>query len=208
MKDNKTYIIFIILLVLIVTFIIIIFNKDKDDYIYLESEIPVINIDNASSANQTIKNLYNDNKNIVNHEIYTNTDVYSLVLDIDYYSSDTGETLKSYVAYNISLTSEEILTKEELLDKFNISKNDVISSARKLLKQYYDEEVKEGYIEKNECSFEDYIFYIREIEDIYENTVLFVKNNELYGYIPFYKNSLFDDSDYFLDKEDLFKFKI
>lgn len=207
MKDNKIYIMFVILIVMIVIFIII-SNQNKNDYIYFKNEIPVINIDNASQINQTIKELYNDNSNVIENKIYTNANIYSLVLDIDRYSSNDDENLKSYISYNIDLSTKEVLTKEQLLEKFNFSKNDVIISAQNLLRIYYDEEVQEGYIESNECSFNDYILYIRQIENIFEETVLFIKNNELYGYIPFHKNSLFDDSEYFLEKENIFEFKI
>lgn len=207
MKEKKVYL-FIIGLLIVIVLIILIFNRKEKDYIYLENGIPIINVDNTLQINQTIEKLYNDKSNAMEHKIYMNTNIYSLVLDIDKYSSIDDEYLKSYVSYNIDLATKEILTKEQLLEQFNFSKKDLLLSVQNLLKTYYDEEVQEGYIESNECSFNDYVLYIRQIENIYDETVLFVKNNELYGYIPFHKNSLFDDSEYFLEKKNIFEFKL
>ena len=207
MKDKKVYI-FIILLMVSLTFILVIFNYNKKDYVYLENGIPVINIDNASSINQEIKNIYNDKSKNIKYITYTNKNIYSLILDIEEYSVDANENLKSYISYNINLTNNEVITKEDLIKMFNFSVDDIISAATKLLKKYYDEEASEGYIEKNECSFDDYVKYIREIENLYDDITLFVKNNELYGYIPFHKNSIFEDSEYFIGKNDIFEFKI
>lgn len=207
MKDKKVYI-FIILLMVSLTFILVIFNYSKKDYVYLENGIPVINIDNASSINQEIKNIYKDKSKNIKYITYTNKNIYSLILDIEEYSEDANENLKSYISYNINLTNNEVITKEDLIKMFNFSVDDIISAATKLLKKYYDEEASEGYIEKNECSFDDYVKYIREIENLYDDITLFVKNNELYGYIPFHKNSIFEDSEYFIGKNDIFEFKI
>ena len=207
MKDKKVYI-FIILLMVSLTFILVIFNYSKKDYVYLENGIPAINIDNASSINQEIKNIYKDKSKNIKYITYTNKNIYSLILDIDEYSEDANENLKSYISYNINLTNNEVITKEDLIKMFNFSVDDIISAATKLLKKYYDEEASEGYIEKNECSFDDYVKYIREIENLYDDITLFVKNNELYGYIPFHKNSIFEDSEYFIGKNDIFEFKI
>ena len=192
MKDKKVYI-FIILLMVSLTFILVIFNYSKKDYVYLENGIPAINIDNASSINQEIKNIYKDKSKNIKYITYTNKNIYSLILDIEEYSEDANENLKSYISYNINLTNNEVITKEDLIKMFNFSVDDIISA---------------GYIEKNECSFDDYVKYIREIENLYDDITLFVKNNELYGYIPFHKNSIFEDSEYFIGKNDIFEFKI
>ena len=138
------------------TFILVIFNYSKKDYVYLENGIPAINIDNASSINQEIKNIYKDKSKNIKYITYTNKNIYSLILDIEEYSEDANENLKSYISYNINLTNNEVITKEDLIKMFNFSVDDIISAATKLLKKYYDEEASEGYIEKNECSFDDY----------------------------------------------------
>ncbi|MDD3453413.1 MAG: hypothetical protein PHN42_04005 [Bacilli bacterium] len=223
MKENKIYIKIIIsififaLIAVIISFYIS--NKEQikkiknEDYVY-EEEYPIINIDSglADEINIAIKDLYestkNDETSYINSQIFKNNNLYSLVIKNDNYSYEEETFLTSYIIYNVDIKDGQIIEKEDLLNKYGFTKDDVIASALNLLQKYYEEEASQGYVEANECDITCYISFVRGIDDIYENVKLFVENEKLKGYITFSTNSLLSDQDYFSENNNIYEFDI
>jgi len=179
-----------------------------DDTFYIN--IPHVNITGASikSINENIKSYINDfaeNEMVLgSYEYNINGKVLSLVLEIvDYGTSDTPHAY--FKTYNINLESKTLVSDSELLSVYNVTSNDVKKNIEKQFKYWYENLIKEGYIEEEECDYECFLEY-REVEDYMGDVSLYIDEGKLVAIKPFTVYSIFGEESYF--KESDFKFTI
>ena len=105
--------------------------------------------------------------------------------------------IPSYVSYAYDEKTNTVISKEKLAAQYGYTLDLIHDKIEERFKSWYDDEVKLGYVEGQECNFEEcYLSYFRNIESLDEYG-LFVKDNKLYAYIGFDTNSFEDDIEYF-----------
>lgn len=179
-------------------------NNASVPYINLTGEnIKKINkeiVENATSyltsenKDKTVTYRYNQSKNI-------------LSLVITYRDVDENDRLiYSYKTYVIDLKADQkVLTNDEIINKFNITYKEINDIMDSQMKEKYKEEIKEKYIEKNECDYSCYL-KTRGINSYIENASYYIENSRLVVYRPFDVYSIYGEEDYFTRKD--FKFII
>jgi len=202
MENKKKCI--IILIIIIMGIIISIINKTSDykksakvyknsDIVFtydekkitddISSLLPYVNLnsDTVSAVNRTNMTLFYETNYLDSeymlYDYYLNNNVLSLIVKL--YYNDANDFVPSNIDfYNIDLDTNEVIMSEELKSKFNITDEEVKTKLLELIKEYYDYEVKQGYI--NNCDFDCYI------EPISDNLInsgnFYVKDNHLYYY--------------------------
>lgn len=180
----------IVITVLALIFIIVVFFKissSNNSKMHFDTK----NSEEVNSILDMIEN--NLNKNKVKYEVKKakNDKVYSMLIKID------NGTQDMYEGYNIDINTGKSIGYEDVLNKYNIKKEDVLNKIKKQLKKYYDDEAKYGYIDPNECDLDCYIKSFRNIENIEYSYVIYVENNKIYAYIEFDEDSIVDDKTYF-----------
>ena len=183
-------------------------NSIKEDVFFIN--IPYINISGSSikSINEEIDSYINEftNKKMINssYEYRINGKVLSLVIKtVDYYSEDTPVVY--FKTYNINLDTLGLVSNEELLNAYEISSSDVNNTIEKQFEYWYKDEIKKGFLEKNECDYECFLEY-RGGEDYMDNISYYIDNGKLVVFKPFEVYSIFGEEDYFSEQD--FKFTI
>lgn len=177
----------LLILVIIISFVFIILKKNKNEIIDISGEY----IDEVNESIELIEN--NLKSKGIPYEVKKskNTEIYSLVIISE------QDTEKSFMTFNIDLKTKLYLNNKEIAEMFGYSLDDIFNKIDERLKQYYNEEVKEGWVDSNECDFECYKASYRNIEFVENNYALYVENNKLYIYISFDSNSVVEDKKYF-----------
>lgn len=209
-KIYKNIIIVLIIFTGIAIIIGSIYQRNNRNTVAYKNDIPHINVNNesAKTANEIIKELYSDTSADISSNIYKNNKIDSLVICYEVYSKQEEANLVTYIVYNIG-NDNTIKSDENLLNIYGFTKEEVISSATRLLMKYYEDETEQGYVDKNDCSFNCYLDFVRNIQNIEDNIKLFVKDNKLKGYVQFSPNSLLDDYEYFLSLDnELYEFEV
>lgn len=166
------------------------------------SQLPVINLDTDEivNINSTISNKYNEiiktNGNSFTYGYSVTDDILSIIIKV----SDLKNTYKinevSFISYNINVKSGKIISDDEMLKKFSITKNDIESIIKSRFEKFYKEETEQGYIEAGECNYECYL-NIRGVTSYIDDIHLFVQSGSLYVYKSFELRSIYEDESYF-----------
>lgn len=177
----------------------------------LYSEIPYINInsDDAKLVNETIEKyaeqfLKNKN-NLLVYNSQLNGDILSISLRMADYRSGYSFPDVSFYTYNFDLRTCSLMTDDELLNLFHVDKDDVSKKIEKAFKKYYDDEVYQGYLVKEECDYACFLEW-REVDDYMDSVHYFVENGKLGVYRSFNIYSIYGEEDYYKDED--YKFYI
>lgn len=228
---NKKLLIALIIVLILYVILLVVKNKNdqtytnyKDDeskeYVYTKYEssknnakVPYINLltEDAKKVNQEILNLTTEylkstNKNkTVTYRYNQNKNILSVVLsfrDINEY-----DQLKySYKTYVFDLKkSAKLLTDNEIIDKFDITYAEVNEIMAKTMKEKYVDEVKKGFIEKNECNYSCFLEN-RNINNYIDQANYYIENAHLMVYRAFEVYSIYGEEEYFTRND--FKFLI
>lgn len=185
--SKKVIIGFVVAAVVIVTIILSYINFHKRDmYFDMDGEY-------AKTMNElldTIKKNMEDEDLPYDVEKAKNKDVYSMLITV--YDENPV-----FISYNIDLDTKEAIGNDELAQRYGTTIDEIENLIKERLKQYYYEEKDEGYIDPNECDFECYKVTYRNISNIEDSYVLYVKHNKLYIYITFDPDSVIEDKEYF-----------
>lgn len=186
MKNKKIYIGLIVVIVTIAIIVISYINFEKKEMNFdLDGEY----ISHLNQFLEIVKNNLEKNDLEYNIEKYKNKEIYSMLLTI--YDEQT-----EYITYNIDLNTNEAIDNEKIVNKFDLSLEDIKNKIEECLKKYYDEEINQGYVDSNECDFDCYKIH-RNMDDIESSYVLFVKKDKLYIYMNMALDSVWGDRDYF-----------
>lgn len=191
LKRKILIISFLLLTVIFLFFIILNNKKNKMNTFDVNSE----NVDYIDDFLINLEsNLKEKNIDFVSEKA-KNKDIYSILVVME----DSDEDIKSnnYLSYNINIKTKKVMNNEEVANSFGYSLDDIFKAINKRLEDLYQDEIKEGFVEKNECDFECYKSYYRGIENIEDIYSLYVKDNKLYIYVSIKVISAASDEDYF-----------
>lgn len=223
-RENKKVLLIIVVIGITLGIVSIYINNQKDkkvymsdDYVYtkesyaydeyLVSELPYINIkgNEVQEINSDLLNKYYEiielKEKMMKYDYYTNNNILSLIVKIYYIESP--DSSPSISIYNIDIDSGELMTNSEILNMFEISSDDASEVIHSQIKEYYNYEVQNGYVD-NGCNFDCYLSKTNSLPiDDYE---LYVKDHILYAY-----KKLSVDRDFYYDTSSgfgLFNFEI
>ena len=218
---KKTFIIAIISIIVIITIVEFINLNNKSTYnnikkdetkdlvytIYKRSidgsktEVPKININSSDvdiinkeiidNMNELLKEEYN----VSNYEYSVNKNILSVVLIM--INNNTEQTpIFNFKTYNINLNTLKRINNKEILNLYNTNELEVSKKIELQFKGYYNDEVKKGYIDKNECDYNCFKNW-RNIEDYIEKVQYYIDDNKLYAYKEFNPYSIYEEEDYY-----------
>ena len=171
-------------------------------------EVPYVNIKDSfgKSINEDIdfyvSDFIDNEKLILSYDYNINGKVLSLVIKtVDYNVKSVPKVY--FKTYNINLEDLVLLSDEELLSIYSLTDFEVSSIIEKQFSDWYNDEIKEGYINEDECDYDCFLGY-RDVEDYLENVVYYIKQGKLVAYKPFEFYSIFGEENYF--KESDFEF--
>lgn len=225
-KENKKILLLILAIVVVLSIITIFMDKadsnkiyKSESYIYtkethnhednITSELPYINVknDRINDINVILIDKYYEiitvDDKFMKYNSYINDNILSLIVRI-YYQESPDSYPDEVLIYNVDIDNGELLTNQELLNMFGISRNSVTEIIMNDLKEYYKYELEKGYINK-ECNFDCYLS-LTESMPILDDCNYYVRDNELYAY-----KSISLGSAFFYDINsgfNLFNFKI
>ena len=102
-----------------------------------------------------------------------------------------------YKAYYYSTSDSRELARSEVLSRFNYTEENINSKILDYFESLYNQEVAQGYVDKNECDFKEcYLSFYRDLNSL-DNYSLYAENGELYVYISFDPDSLIGDKEFF-----------
>lgn len=212
MKFEKKHVLWILIIFILVLIVFLIFKTTNNNYIKTKkskdgSKLPEINLESNDSEaiNQYLEELYNkytsDGNSKFNYNYDTKDNIISILAIIDEYQKDTKNYVRKYMAFNIDKETKTYISKEELVNLLNSDMYEVKSLVETHLKDLYEDEANEKYLEKYECDFNCYLSYMRGIEILTDHIVLVIEKNKLVAYTNF-DVTYSDDADYFKTKKD------
>lgn len=194
-KEKRAIIVGIIIFVIIIILGFIINYKEKTK----KPDIPYDTKD-AKELKVEIDEIYKKHKtkdNVITYEDYKDENIYSLLIIIKDNSELGDYIVPKYISYNYDSKSNIIIDKEKIAARYGYTLDLIHDKIEERFKSWYQDEIKLGYVDSNECDFDEcYLSYYRNIDSIDEYE-LFVKDNKLYAYLGFDKNSFQDDIEYF-----------
>lgn len=131
------------------------------DYTLKYNNIPYFNLSNKTfdEINQEIleeillRSCYQEGN--IDYESSLNDNILSLAINISHETIDDLAYLE-YKTYNIDINKNERLTNQEILNLYNLTKNDVSNKVISYLKEYYDYE-KENNLLDSDITFNKYL---------------------------------------------------
>ena len=235
MKDKKKTIIILIIIAVIVIATQIILNiltpKNKvlistyvktltpddininipcDKQILKENQIPYFKVSNTlyDSINKDI--LENSllrvcyQNGYMSYDIALNDNILSLIVYISYETENELANIE-YKTYNINTDTNQIVTNQELLNKYNLTINQVNTKVLTELNKYYNYEKENELVDQN-ITFSDYLNILEYKTVTLNNLSLFIdKKNDLYIYKDFSLSEGMKRVDYFPNLSNTFK---
>lgn len=188
----------------------LVYTKTENTTGKYSKEIPFLNIDSpvAVSINKDIdaflSSFSSSNKNIIKYEYNINGIILSLVIKVVDYDTTYAPNVY-FRTYNFNLDKLEAISDEALLEFFGIDEAVVQKKIEDKFKDYYYEELKEEYLNQNECDFDCFITY-RGFQGYMENIHYYVEDGKLVLFKPFIFASIYGEEEFFKDEH--FKFLI
>lgn len=177
---------------------------EKVDKKAFTKKIPYLNLNFDITENinrevdEYISLLKDEEEATISYNYEINGEVLSYLIKMVDYSDEYGPIVY-FKSYNINLKTEKLVSDQELLEIFNYSYNDVEKSIEKGFKKYYNELVKKGYHEEEECNYECFLGY-RGVDNYLDDVVFYVSKGNLYAIRPFDFASVVGEEDYFKEK--------
>lgn len=185
-------------------------NLPCDESILKENKIPYFKLNN---------NLYNKiNEEIlensllracfqngyIDYDVSLNDNILSLILYISY-ESDNELTNIEYKTYNINIQNNMTISNQELLNRYNLTVNDINNKVVNYLNNYYIYEKENNLIDTG-TSFSKYLNILDYKKSTLSNMSLFIdKKNDLYIYKEFSLSEGMRIVDYFPNLTNTFK---
>ena len=177
-------------------------SKNEDTY----NKIPAINLKGSKyeQLNTDIMEQYekvsaNDNFVDYTYEFNQSDDILSLVTEYTYYPEKSVYPIIHYNTYNIDLSKDQILTEDQLLDRYNVERKQIQVYLEAKFKLYYKEIVANGFYTKKQCDYDCFLKNRGITENYLDNTSLYVDKGDLTLFKYFYFDSTYDERQYFKD---------
>lgn len=161
------------------------YSIESDDY---PIRVPYINIKSSDieRINSNIDEylewyLANGDSSIIIYRYEINNDILSLLIRVATFDKIPLYDFKSYI---IDLKSLKEISDEEILNKFNLDSNQVLSYFDNIFHKYYDDLISSGIYNKNRCNYNCFLNNI-DLSNYLEGISYYVSNNSLIAYRPF-----------------------
>ncbi len=178
------------------------YTKNTNGY---QVDIPYVNmnIGVASGVNQDISLFVEDfmdsNKALITYKYSISGHILSLIVQIVDYDTKTAPNTY-FRSYNLNLTNGDLLSEQALLDYYSVTKDQVERIIENQFRDYYKNEIEEGYINEDECDYECFLKY-RDLNGYMENINYYIDSSKLYVYKPFQVYSILGEEDYYKDSD-------
>lgn len=175
----------------------------------ISSYLPTVTIDgiDTSSVNKEIKADYDEvvasGNASFNYQYSVNSNYFSLVTIALLVDNQTDYTYPVFKTYNFSLSTNRLVDDSELLAAFNKDEDDVSMTLENKFKGYYQGELKEYYLDKNECDYECFLER-REVDSYDTDNYLYVENNTLKFFHGFMIFSNIGEEEFYKDENFLY----
>lgn len=150
----------------------------------ISSYLPTVTIDGAdtSQVNSEIKADYDEvvasGNSSFNYQYSVNNNYFSLVTITLLVDEETNYTYPVFKTYNFSLSTNRLVDDSELLAAFNKNEDDVSTTLESKLKEYYQGELDNYYLDKSECDYSCFLNR-RKVDSYVDDNYLYVEDNTL-----------------------------
>lgn len=179
-------------------------SNESDEVIY--DKIPTINLDGVkySKINKEIIDNYNKiitkSTHKYEYEFSYSKNILSLVIKSTYPNQDNDLYIKTYFnTYNIDLKNDKILSNDEILKIFNVDENKIKIYLNSKFTSYYEDLVKYKYFTKNECNYDCFLNNRGISKNYLDDINYYVDNGKLVLFKFYYRDSKYDEAQYFKD---------
>ena len=167
-------------------------------------KIPVINLDleTIDELNNSIMNNYLEvskkGEYDYSYEYSKSENILALKITYAYFQSNTSMyPMRYFETFNIDLKTGKILTDDEILKKYNLSKERVNIFIGSKFKGFYNDLVDAKYYTEQECNYKCFLKN-RGISDNYLNGVsYYIEDGSLTAFKYFYTYSDYNEEEYF-----------
>ncbi len=178
----------------------------------IKSELPYINLksDKIEEINEEIAIKFYETIALQNsefiYEYFINDNIISLLIKISITPENYSENItREYISYNIDYKNLKVISNNELLERNNITMDDVSNIIKKKFEYFYQYEVENNYINGNLCDFNCYT-KMRNVSFPTYDAAIVMENNELYAYKPFNIEILLNGCEPYYEED--FKYKL
>lgn len=175
----------------------------------ISSYLPTITIDGAdtSSVNSEIKADYDEvvasGNSSFNYQYSVNNNYFSLVTITLLVDEETNYTYPVFKTYNFSLSTNRLVDDSELLAAFNKNEDDVSNTLESKFKEYYQGELENYYLDKNECDYSCFLNR-RKVDSYDDDNYLYVEDNTLKFFHGFMIFSNIGEEEFYKDESFLY----
>ncbi|MDD6418856.1 MAG: hypothetical protein PUF66_01705 [Clostridium sp.] len=175
----------------------------------ISSYLPTVTIDGAdtSSVNSEIKADYNEvvanGNSSFNYQYSINNNYFSLVTITLLVDEETNYTYPVFKTYNFSLSTNRLVDDSELLAAFNKNEDDVSATLESKLKEYYQGELDNYYLDKSECDYSCFLNR-RKVDSYDDDNYLYVEDNTLKFFHGFMIFSNIGEEEFYKDENFLY----
>ena len=196
---------------------------DNKDLVYssyvnemYDQRIPYVNVkgDEIIELNEDIQKYtkeFKDNKKAkIKYEYQYQGGFYnllSLIISIKYSGNDNNDRF-FYASYNVDVVNKKWISSNDVLKAYGLTQNDVKNYVKDQFKEFYNDEIKNNYFEKKDCNFVCYLD-LRNYNGIEDGEYSYYVDNtgKLKLYLPFLESSIYNEQNYFDDKDHIFILK-
>lgn len=179
-------------------------NSESETVIY--DKIPSINLAGGKyqQINNEILNQYNELVKSNNYIYYgyqfnQSKNILSLVVQYTYYPVQTVYPIIHFDTYNIDLESGKILTDQELLKIYHVSKKQLKVYMEAKFKKFYTDIVSSGYYTKKQCDYDCFLKNRGLSKNYLENISFYVEAGKLTLFKYYYRDSVYHEIEFFTD---------
>lgn len=215
-EKNKKLIIIISSIILILGLVLIVVKcSNSNKYIYTkksknDSKLPYVKIKDPEfdKINQQLEKQYNEvvnskYKSSFTYKYNVKNNIFSLLIIQKIRGKDSDFVKEIYNTYNYDLKKHVFLNQDEVLSRFNISKNYLEEKIENELKSQYKFETIYDYLEPRECDYKCFLSD-KEYKSVEDNVVIFI-DNKLYGYLNVNNGSLYYSKDDYPKTKKIYK---
>ena len=175
----------------------------------ISSYLPTVTIDGAdtSQVNSEIKADYDEvvanGNSSFNYQYSVNNNYFSLVTITLLVDEKTNYTYPVFKTYNFSLSTNRLVDDSELLAAFNKNEADVSTTLESKFKEYYQGELDNYYLDKNECDYSCFLNR-RKVDSYDDDNYLYVEDNNLKFFHGFMIFSNIGEEEFYKDENFLY----
>ena len=175
----------------------------------ISSYLPTVTIAGAdtSQVNSEIKADYDEvvasGNSSFNYQYSINNNYFSLVTITLLVDKETNYTYPVFKTYNFSLSTNRLVDDSELLAAFNKNEDDVSTTLESKLKEYYQGELDNYYLDKSECDYSCFLNR-RKVDSYDDDNYLYVEDNTLKFFHGFMIFSNIGEEEFYKDENFLY----